>query len=73
MAVDAGFRIAQMMLSRARPDGAKTNSLIWVGEAATVSTVQPGAAQASAMACSQKRAVAGIFSSARLRYSAQIT
>ena len=62
-----------MTLSRARPAGASTNSLICVGEAATVSIVHPGAEQASATARSQKRAVAGIFSNARLRYSEHTT
>ena len=62
-----------MTASRAIPVGANTNTRICVGVAATVSIVQPGAEQASAIARSQKRAVAGIFSNARLRYKEQMT
>ena len=62
-----------MTLSRARPAGANTNTRTCVGVAATVSIVHPGAEQASVMARSQKRAVAGIFSNARLRYMEQMT
>ena len=62
-----------MTLSRAMPAGANTNIRICVDVAATVSTVQPGAEQASVIARSQKRAVAGIFSNARLLYMEQTT
>jgi hypothetical protein len=56
-----------MMLSRDMPAGARTSNLIWEEETATVSTVHPGDEQASVIARSQKRAVAGIFSRARFR------
>lgn len=69
----AGFWIAVMMLSRVIPAGASKRSLIWVGDAATVSIVHPGAEQASVTACSQNRAVAGIFSNALLLCKAQMT
>jgi len=61
-----------MMLSRANPAGARTSNLTWEEDTATVSTVQPGDEQAAEIARSQKRAVAGIFSSARLRWSVQM-
>ena len=56
-----------MMLSRAIPAGAITSNLIWEAVTATVSMVHPGDEQASEIARSQKRAVAGIFSRARFR------